>query len=87
MSQEAVVESSGTAELEDNHILESKKRSEEHLDPDTSTQPSKRTKSTEIDDDIFNQLKEQIEFYFGEANYPTDKWMNLTAAEHEGCTI
>lgn len=59
----------------------SKKRAE----PDTArdeTEPENATKKAKTALDLF---REQLEYYFSIANYPTDKWMNLTAAEHNGC--
>lgn len=58
----------------------SKKRAAE--DPvDESVAPSAKKTTTPLD-----QFREQLEYYFSVANYPTDKWMNLTAAENGGCT-
>lgn len=44
----------------------------------TADETPKPVKSVE------DQLREQLEYYFGEANYPTDKWMNITASENGG---
>jgi hypothetical protein len=41
-----------------------------------------QTKKAKTAVDLF---REQLEYYFSVANYPTDKWMNLTAAENGGC--
>eukprot|EP01127_Copromyxa_protea_P002895 TRINITY_DN12816_c0_g1_i1.p1 TRINITY_DN12816_c0_g1~~TRINITY_DN12816_c0_g1_i1.p1 ORF type:complete len:339 (+),score=112.80 TRINITY_DN12816_c0_g1_i1:60-1019(+) len=35
-------------------------------------------------DDLHGKIKKQIEFYFGDSNYPKDKFMNETAEKNEG---
>lgn len=56
-----------------------KKRAAE--DPVDLEAPAAKKAQTPLD-----QFREQLEYYFSVANYPTDKWMNLTAAENGGCT-
>jgi hypothetical protein len=57
----------------------SKKRAAET--PVEAEAPSAKKAKTALD-----LFREQLEYYFGIANYPTDKWMNLTAADNGGCT-
>lgn len=57
----------------------SKKRQAE--EPVEAEAPAAKKAKTAMD-----LFREQLEYYFSIANYPTDKWMNLTAAENDGCT-
>lgn len=65
--------------MDTTHEEVSKKRSAE--DPVEEMAPVAKKAKTALD-----QFREQLEYYFSIANYPTDKWMNLTAAENGGCT-
>lgn len=58
--------------------INKKRQAEDNIELEA---PAAKKSKTALD-----QFREQLEYYFSIANYPTDKWMNLTAAENGGCT-
>lgn len=40
----------------------------------------------DLSSDLAKKLKQQIEFYFSDSNYPRDKFLRAKAAENDGCT-
>ena len=55
--------------------------------PETAEEIQEGATQTKKAKTALDLFREQLEYYFSIANYPTDKWMNLTAAENGGCTF
>lgn len=46
----------------------------------------KKQRIETVPSDLAEKIKKQVEFYFGDSNYPRDRFMKETAEKNDGCT-